>query len=164
MSSVVTTPVTVVPKVGWFKKLEGDVLKVLGIAGSAEKVAEPFVEALLPQSAPIFGILDQIFPEVAIIQQTFAAVGQANNNQAKLQAALTGVEASIDQWVSANLPGSAEIKNLDSYIQARTAAATAYVNATVAFANALPANSATAVTAPGVAAASAAVAAVAASK
>lgn len=155
-----TTPVTPAPKVSWFHKLETDVLKVLGIAQSAEKVAEPFIEALVPASIPVFGILDQIMPVISTVQQTFAAVGQAGNNQAKLQAALTGVEGAIDQWVAANLPGSASIKNADSYIQARTAAATAYINATVAFANALPANPSTAVTSAGVAAASAAVAAV----
>lgn len=160
----VTPIVPVAPKVGWFKKLETDIQKVLGIAQEGEKVAEPFVEAIFPASIPVFGILDKIFPLVTTIQQTFAAVGQADNNQAKLQAALNGIGADIDQWVTDNLPGSAEIMKADAYIQARTAAATAYINATVAFANALPAPTATTATSSGVAAAAAAIAAVKASK
>ena len=158
------TPVTpvVAAKVSWLKKLGQDVLKALGIAGQAEKAAEPIVEALVPASAPIFGILDIIFPIVATTEQAFAAVGQALNGPAKLQAALGGVESAIDQWTVANLPGSAAILATDAYIQARLVAATAYVNATVAFANALPVNPATAVTSAGVAAGAAAKAAVAA--
>ena len=152
------------PKVNWLKKLGQDVLKVLGIASSAEKVAEPFVEALVPASIPVFGILDEVFPVVTTVEQAFAAVGQQSNGPAKLNAALTGVESAIDQWTTDNLPGSTTILQTDAYIQARLAAATAYINATVAFANALPASTSTSATSAGVAAASAAKAAVAAVK
>src|SRR5271155_3450780 len=154
-----TTPV-VPAKVSWLKKLGQDVLKVLGVVAPAEKVAEPFIEALLPASVPVFGILDEIFPIITVTEQAFSAVGQQSNGPAKLNAALSGVEAAIDQWTAANLPGSAAILATDAYIQAKLAAATAYVNATVAFANALPASPATSVTSSGVAAAAAAKAAV----
>lgn len=156
-----TTPV-VPAKVSWLSKLGADIKKVLGIASAAEKVAEPFVEALVPASIPVFGILDEVFPIISTIEQAFSAVGLQASGPAKLNAALSGVESAIDQWTTNNLPGSASILKADSYLQARLAAATAYVNATVAFANALPANPSTAVTAAGQAAASAAVAAVAA--
>jgi hypothetical protein len=157
-----STPVVPAPKVSWLKKLGQDVLKVIGVVQKDEPAVQSVVEALVPASAPVFAIFDEIVQIVVLGESTFAAVGLAANGPAKLAAALPGVEALLDQWVSDNLPGSSAILSAESYVAARTANATAYINAVVAFLNSLPASSQTAVTSGAVAAASAAKAAVAA--
>lgn len=157
MSSIPVVPAPA--KVSWLKKLGQDVLKILGVIQKAEPAVEPVVEALVPASIPVFAIFDEIMQIVIMGESAFAAVGMASNGPAKLAAALPGVEALLDKWVSDNLPGSADILKADSYVQAKAAIATEYVNAAVAFLNALPANSQTAVVNGAVAAASAAKAA-----
>ena len=147
-------------KQSWLSKFGQDVLKVLGIAQKVETAAEPVIEALVPASIPAFAIFDKIIQIVMLGESTFAAVGMAANGPAKLSAALPGVEALLDQWVQDNLPGSADILKAQSYLASKTANATAYINAAVAFLNSLPPAAQTAVTSPAVAAAAAAKAAV----
>lgn len=147
-------------KVSWLKKLGQDVLKVLGVVQKVEPAVEPIVEALVPASVPIFAIFDEIVQIVVMGESTFAAVGMASNGPAKLAAALPGVEALLDQWVSDNLPGAAAILKDEQYLAAKAANATAYINAAVAFLNSLPPASQTAVVSGAVAAAAAAKAAV----
>lgn len=158
MSSTPVAP----PHVSWLKKFGQDILKVLGIVKTVETVAEPVVEALLPASIPVFSIFDEIMQIVQMGEATYAAVGLAANGPAKLAAALPGVQALLDQWVKDHLPGSAQILTAETYVAAKAANATAYINAAVAFLNSIPANPQTAVTSPAVAAASASAAAVAA--
>ena len=150
------------PHVSWLKKLGQDVLKVLGIAQKVEAIAEPVVEALLPASIPAFSIFDRVIALVTTTESAFAAVGMQSSGPAKLTAVLGAVESLLDGWVTSNMPGSADILKGEQYLAARTANATAYVNAAVAFLNSLPASAQTATTPEAVAAAGAAQAAVAA--
>ena len=160
MSTAVVTPP--VKKQSWLSKLGHDVLKVLGIAQKVEAIAEPVVEALLPTSIPAFSIFDRIISLVTSTESAFAAVGMQSNGPAKLNATLGAVGSLLDGWVTDNLPGGAEILKGEQYIATRTANATGYVNAAVAFLNSLPPSAQTATTPAAVAAAGAAQAAVAA--
>ena len=143
----------------FLSKFGHDVLTVVGIIGKVEAVAEPVVETLFPASIPVFNIFDKVINLVTANEAAFAAVGQASNGAAKLQAILGAVSAELDGWVSANLPGSAEILKSTQYIQAKSAIATQYVNAVVAFLNSLPAGTATTTSASATVAAAAASAA-----
>lgn len=128
----------VVKKQSWLSKLGQDILKVLGFASKVEQAAEPIIETAFPVSIPAFAIFDKIMQIVMMGEATFAAVGLQSNGPAKLAAALPQVSAMLDQWVASNLPGGADIVKGEAYLAARTANATAYVNAAVAFLNSLP--------------------------
>lgn len=146
----------VAPKQSWLSKLGQDIVKVLGIVTGVEKVAEPVVEALLPASTVAFGIFDKIVQLVTNIEGAYAAVGQQASGTAKLGAAVPYVESLLDQYVTDNFPGSADILKAETYLAQRAPVAESYVNLVVQFLNSLPASSQTAVTTSAIAAAAAA--------
>jgi hypothetical protein len=164
------TPAVVAPvKQSWLKRFGHEVLVILGVVAKdvapLEKIAVPVAEALLPAFAPAIaagaGIFEKLLEMITTVEGTFAAVGQASNGPAKLQAVLAGIGPILDDYVQYHFPGSAAILKAEAYLASKTG----LVNAVVAFLNNLEAGMVAAV--PGssaVAAAAAAQAAVAAAK
>ena len=132
--------------VSFLKKFGLDVLKVLNIASPIEKVAEPIVEALLPPSAIGFNLFDYVVKQALNVEAGMAAITTAPTGVAKAVAILPLIEQALDQWVTANMPGSASILKADSYIQSKTVVAQNLSNTVVQFLNSLPAAPATATT------------------
>ena len=136
-----TPPITVTPapaKISWLKKLGLDILKVLNIISPLEKVAEPIVEAFLPASAVGFNLFDFLVGQITNVEAGYAAITSAPTGIAKFQTVLPIVESALDQWVQANMPGSAEILKADSYLQSKVTVATNLANTIVQFLNSLP--------------------------
>ena len=136
-----TPPITVTPapaKVSWLKKLGLDILKVLNIVNPIEKLIEKPVEAFLPITTIGFNLFDYLVGQATNIEAGYAAITSAPTGIAKFNTLLPIASAALDQWVEANMPGSAEILKADSYIQAKTIWATNEVNNVVAFLNSLP--------------------------
>lgn len=135
MSTAVTPPI----HVSWLKKFGQEVGRVLGVAAKdalpIEKQIVPIAEALLPQFTPEImaadGIFEKAVDEVTTMEAAFAAVGQASNGAAKLQAVLTSMNGVIDQWVANKFPGSAGIVSGEAYVAAKAG----LINSIVAFLN-----------------------------
>ena len=149
-----TPPVVPVAKVSWLKKLGLDILKVLSIGNSVEKLIEKPVELLLPASAIAFNLWDFAFGEITNVEAGYAAITTAPTGVAKFNAVLPVISQALDQWVVANLPGSAQILAADSYLQSKVQVATNLTNTVVQFLNSLPASPQTATTPAGIATAS----------
>ena len=137
------TPVAPAPKVSWLKRFGQEVLKVIGIVGkdaqAAEPVIVPLAETLFPAEAPLIAAgaswFDKAMNLIKINEAAFAAVGQASNGPAKLDAVAQGVEQDVDAWVQGHFPGSASIQKLEGYAAARKDLITGYTNSAVKFAN-----------------------------
>ena len=139
-----TTP-TPTPKVSWLKKFGQDVMKVLGYVNTAEKLVEKPIELALPGSVIGFSLWDEAFAIVTNVEAGFAAITAAPTGVAKFQAVLPVVSQLLDQWVTDNLPGSAQILAADTYIQSKVTVATNLTNTVVQFLNSLPASASTVV-------------------
>jgi hypothetical protein len=149
-----TTPVPI-KKTSWLKKLGQDVVKVLAAVAGVEKVAEPVVEAFVPASSVVFNIFDYIVGLTTTAEQAFAAAGQQTSGAGKLAAVLPDVEQGLEQWITDNLPGSADVLKSEEWLSSKSTVATSIANSIVGFLNALPASSSTSVTATGSVAAAA---------
>jgi hypothetical protein len=157
------TTITPTPKVSWLKKLGQDVVKVLDfLAGKAPAIAQAagaVAETLLPQFAPEINFAENLVSKIAhqsqVTEGAFAAVGQASNGAAKLQAVLGSVGPEIDAWVTNSFPGATAVS---------TVAKTGLVNAVVSILNDIKPTLALTATASATSAAAAASAAVTASK
>jgi len=146
--STPATPVVAAPaKVSWLKKLGLDILKFLSIASPIEKVAEPIVEALVPVSAIAFNLFDYAVAQVTNIEAAYAQITTAPSGVAKAQATISAIENAIDQWVTANMPGSQGILTAAAYVSARLTLAQNMSNGIVTFLNQLPAPASTMTTA-----------------
>jgi hypothetical protein len=151
------------PHVSWLKKFGLDIEKAVGIIG---KDAIPVVDALGtafeivdPALTPLVTVGESLVSKIAqqaqITEAVFAAVGQASNGPAKLQAVINGVQPEVQAWVLAAFPGAAKLSSVQI---------APLVNAVVALLNSIDGNlTLTPPTSTAIAAASAAVAAVTAS-
>lgn len=176
MSTSPSIPAASAPKTSWLTRFGQAVAKILGIAAKGvsaaepivDKVAVPLAEVLLPQFTPEIQMAaswaGKAFNLILLNESTFQAVGQASNGPAKLQAVLDGIGADFDAWVTGSFPGGAELMKEETFISAKAAYLTNYVNETVAFLNKFQGSTTVQPTASAVAAASAAAAAVSSAK
>jgi hypothetical protein len=159
MSSTPVVPVVAAPKVSWLKKFGQKVEQVLGlIAKDAVPVAlaaGQVVSFIDPVLAPEITVAENLVSKIAnqslVTEAAFAAVGQASNGAAKLQAVLNAVGPEIAAWTASAFPGSSALS---------LAAQSGLINAVVAILNDIdPSLGLVTPTPSAVAAASAAVAA-----
>jgi len=160
MSTPVVVPAPTAPKVSWLKKFGQDIEKVVGIvakdslpvaeaAGTAIEIVDP---ALTPLVTVGESLVSKIAQQAQITEAVFAAVGQASNGPAKLQAVLNAVQPEVQAWITAAFPGAGTLTQVQI---------APLVNAVVALLNSIDGNLAlTPPTTTAIAAASAAVAAV----
>lgn len=129
-----TAPVTPAPKQSWLSKFGHKVGQILGViakdAEPVEKVAAATATALLPQFSSEIAYADnlatRILQQVSTTEGAFVAVGQSTNGPAKLQAVVQATSDEMNQWVTNNFGGSAQISD---------ASKAGLVNAIVAIAN-----------------------------
>jgi len=118
----------------WLTKF-GSVMKtIITDVDVFEKKAEPLVEALVPESVPLFNVFD-IGVEIAKnVQAGFAAAGLETSPQAMLKAALPSLSAAVDQYTLAKFPGSKAVLKTKAYLAAKPV----LMNAIVQYTNSLP--------------------------
>ena len=112
-----TPPVTPAPKISWLKKVGQVFAKIIHViatdAAPIEKIAVPVAEALMPQFIPLINVADGIFSnivkEAVAVETVSTAASAAQTGQQKLEAVLVNIGPVLDQWVSANFPGSAQV-------------------------------------------------------
>ncbi len=162
MSTAPVVPAAPV-KESWLKRVGHDVGVALGfVAKEAVPIAQAagsVVATLLPQFAPEINMAENLVSKIAsqatVTEGAFAAVGQASNGAAKLQAVLSSVGPEIDAWVTSSFPGATALS---------ATAKAGLVNAVVGILNDIKPSLGLTATASAVSAGAAASAAVAAAK
>jgi hypothetical protein len=101
--------------VSFLRSVGGVVVKVVNIAIGVEQKAEPFVEAALPQTIPIFSIADRAIALIKTAEGSYAAVGQAANGPAKLAAVESAISQDFDAWIRLQLPGDVKLQDAENY-------------------------------------------------
>jgi len=106
--------------VSFLKSVGGAVVKVVNTVVGVEQKAEPFVEAMLPQTIPFFSIADRAIALIKTAEGSYAAVGQAANGPAKLAAVESAITQDFDAWIKLQLPGDVVLQDAENYAASKS--------------------------------------------